>query len=84
MTTRFAKVLIGDIDGNHQKFSHYIELEPAHYVVEYGNYVRLTDEGRKHFSGTHRWWDVNYSNYSIELCDKPKEDNGIATISIGS
>ena len=75
MATRFAKVLIGDIEGYHTKFSHYIELEPEHYVTEYMNYVRLTDEGRKHFSGTHKGWDVNYHNYDIELCDKPKEDN---------
>lgn len=76
--TKTARVLIGDIEGNHQKFSHYIDLKPEDYVVEYGNYVRLTDEGRKRFSGTHRWWDVNYHNYSIELCDKPKEDNAAA------
>ena len=81
--TKTAKVLIGDIEGNHQKFSHYIELKPEDYVVEYGNYVRLTDEGRKRFSGTHRWWDVNYHNYSIELCDKPKEDNNAAAKEIG-
>ena len=73
-----AKVLIGDIEGNHQKFSHYIELRHEDYEVVCGNYVRLTDDGRKHFSGTHRGWDVNYSNYSIELCDKPKEDNTAA------
>ena len=81
--TKTAKVLIGDIEGNHQKFSHYIELKPEDYVVEYGNYVRLTDEGRKRFSGTHRWWDVNYHNYSIELCDKPKEDNNAAAKAVG-
>lgn len=63
-----AKVLIGDCEGYHTKFSHYIELKSEHYHIQYGDYVRLTESGLKHFDGTHKGWDVNYHNYDIVLC----------------
>lgn len=68
MDKMLAKVFIGDCEGYHTTFSHFIELSMEHYRMEYGNHVRLTESGRKHFKGTHKGWDVNYINYNIELC----------------